>query len=244
MTQLNGKIALVTGGNSGIGYASAKELKSRGAQVIITGRRKDALDKAAAELDVIPLVADQSSIKDIEALASEAGKRFGKIDILIVNAGITQFTTIEDAQEIMFDTIMNVNLKGAYFTLSRFVPLLNDGASVILVSSSSATVFAPSNSIYSASKAALNAVMKIAATELAPRSIRVNAVSPGPVATEIMTKIGVDEKLEKLMLSNVPLARMGKAEEVGSVIRFLASSESSFVTGAEFLVDGGHSINR
>lgn len=244
MTKLNGKIALITGGNSGIGYASARELKAQGAQVIITGRRKEALDKAAAELNVLSLVADQSSVKEIESLASEVNKRFGKIDILVVNAGIAQFTTIESAQESMFDTIMNVNLKGAYFTLSRFIPLLKDGSSVILVSSSSATVLAPSNSIYSSSKAALNAVMRIAATELAPRNIRVNAVSPGPVATEIMAKLGVDDKLEKLMVSNVPLARMGKADEVASVIGFLAGNESSFITGAEYLVDGGHSINR
>jgi len=244
MTQLKGKVAVITGANSGIGYAAAEELKSRGAEVIITGRRRDAVEKAAGELGAIPLVADQSNINDIEALAAEVKKRFGKIDILVVNAGITQFTTIEQAQESTFDGIMNVNLKGAFFTLSRFIPLLNDGSSVVLVSSSSATVLAPTNSIYSSSKAALNAVMKIAAVELAPRKIRVNAVSPGPVATEIMTKIGLDDKLEKLMLSNVPMARMGQSREVASMIAFLSGEEASFVTGAEFMVDGGHSINR
>lgn len=241
---LTGKIAVITGGNSGIGYASAKELKAHDAKVIITGRRKQAVEEAAAKLDVTPLIADQSKLSDITLLSNEVAKHFGKIDILVINAGIAQFTTIENAQEAIFDTIMNVNLKGAYFTLTKFIPLLKDGGSVIFVSSSSATVLAPGNSIYSASKSALNTVMKIAATELAPRKIRVNAVSPGPVATEIMAKLGVDDSLEKLMLSNVPLARMGKAEEVGTVIRFLASDESSFVTGAEFLVDGGHAINR
>jgi len=138
---------------------------------------------------------------------------------------------------------MNVNLKGAYFTLSRFMPLLNDGSSIVLLSSSSATVHGPMTSIYSASKAALNSIVKSAAIELAPRKITVNAVSPGPVATEILAKIGVDEKMEQHILAGLPLNRLGKSEEVARLIAYLTSGDATFITGAEFLVDGGHAIN-
>ena len=243
MTQLKRKVAVITGGNSGIGYSTAKELKDKGVQVIITGRRKEAIEKAAADLGVIGLVADQSNLKDIEQLASEVALRFGKIDILLVNAGITQFSTIEQMQESMFDAVMNVNLKGAYFTLSRFIPILKDGSSVILLSSSSATVHGPMTSIYSASKAAVNSIVKSAAIELAPRKITVNAVSPGAVATEILSKIGMDEKMEQHIVGLIPLHRLGKAEEVARLISFLTSDDAKFITGAEYLVDGGHAIN-
>ncbi len=134
-------------------------------------------------------------VSDIEYLAEEVKAQFGKVDILLINAGITKFSTIEQIEESQFDEMMNINFKGAYFTLSRFIPLLNEGASVIMLSSTSATISPKSASVYAASKAAINAVAKIAALELAPRKIRVNAVSPGPVATEIMQKIGLNEAL-------------------------------------------------
>lgn len=242
MKDLNNKVAVITGGNSGIGYAAAKMLKERGANVIITGRRKEAVEKAAAELRVTGLVADQSKLADIENLVRQAKEQFGKVDTLLVNAGITKFSTIEDIEESQFDEVMNVNFKGAYFTLSRFIPLLNEGASVIILSSTSATISPQSASVYAASKSAINAVVKIAALELAPRKIRVNAVSPGPVATEIMNKIGLDETLENQLVQSIPAGRMGKAEEVASMVQYLASEEASFITGANFLVDGGQSI--
>lgn len=242
MKNLKNKVAVITGGNSGIGYAAAKRLKASGANVIITGRRKDAIDKAAAELQVVGLVADQSRLSDIENLARQVEGQFGKVDILVVNAGITKFSTIEQIEESQFDEMMNVNFKGAYFTLSRFIPLLNDGASVIMLSSTSATISPQTASVYAASKAAINAVVKIAALELAPRKIRINAVSPGPIATEIMTKIGLNETLENQLIQSVPAGRMGKAEEVASMIHYLAGEEASFLTGANFLVDGGQSI--
>ena len=242
MKHLKDKVAVVTGGNSGIGYAAAKKLKENGADVIITGRRKEALDKAAAELDVTGLIADQSKLADIENLVNHVKEQFGKVDILLVNAGITKFSTIERIEESQFDEMMNVNFKGAYFTLSRFIPLLTDGASVIMLSSTSATISPQSASVYAASKAAINAVVKIAALELASRKIRVNAVSPGPIATEIMNKIGLNETLEDQLLQSVPMGRMGKAEEVASMVHYLATEESSFLTGANFLVDGGQSI--
>lgn len=242
MKNLANKVAVITGGNSGIGYAAAKRLKESGAQVIITGRRKDAVETAAKALNITGLVADQSKVTDIEHLAEEVKARFSKVDILVVNAGITKFSTIEKVEESQFDEMMNVNFKGAYFTLSRFIPLLNEGASVIMLSSTSATISPQTASVYAASKAAINAVVKIAALELAPRKIRVNAVSPGPVATEIMHKIGLDDALEKQLIQSIPAGRLGKAEEVASMIHYLAGEEAAFLTGANFLVDGGQSI--
>ena len=242
MKQLKDKVAVITGGNSGIGYATAKKLKEHGAEVIITGRRKEAVEKAAATLGVTGIIADQSRVSDIEALAQQVKASFATIDILVVNAGITKFSAIEQTEESRFDEMMNVNFKGAYFTLSRFIPLLREGASVIMLSSTSATISPQSASVYAAGKAAINAVVKIAALELASRKIRVNAVSPGPVATEIMQKIGLDETLENQLLQSIPLGRMGKAEEVADMIRYLAGEEAAFLTGANFLVDGGQSI--
>jgi NAD(P)-dependent dehydrogenase (short-subunit alcohol dehydrogenase family) len=242
MKRLQNKVAVITGGNSGIGYATAKALHEKGATVIITGRRKEAIEKAAAELNVTGLLADQSNISEIERLVSEVKEQFGKIDILLINAGITKFASIESMTETVFDEIMNVNFKGAYFTLSKFIPLLNDHASVILLSSTSATISPQSASVYAASKAAINAVMKIAALELAPRKIRVNAVSPGPVATAIMNKIGLDDALEKQLINSIPLSRLGRADEVAGLVTYLSGDNASFITGSNFLIDGGQSV--
>jgi len=242
MKNLKDKVAVITGGNSGIGYATAKALTENGAKVIITGRRKEAVEKAASELNVSGLLADQSSLSDIERLVSEVKERFGKVDILLINAGITKFAPIELMTENVFDEIMNVNFKGAYFTLSKFIPVLNDNASVVLLSSTSATISPQNASVYAASKAAINAVMKIASLELASRKIRVNAVSPGPVATEIMNKIGLDTHLEKQLINSIPLSRLGKADEVADLITYLSSDNASFITGSNFLIDGGQSV--
>ncbi|SEV97565.1 SDR family oxidoreductase [Chitinophaga arvensicola] len=246
METLSGKIALVTGGNSGIGYATAKELKAQGAEVIITGRRKEAVDKAAQELGATGFIADQGDLSAIEQLAATVKEQFGKLDILFINAGVVQTAAIEDATEAMFDNIFDINFKGAYFTLSRFIPLLSEGASVTFLSSNTASMNGATSSVYSASKAALNAVMKIAAVELAPRKIRVNAVSPGPTETEILKKQGLSEEqlkgLHDWIIDRVPLRTMGKAGDVGKMVAHLSRSESSFITGAEFLMDGGMSL--
>lgn len=242
MKNIKDKLAVITGGNSGIGFAAAQMLQRGGARVVITGRRTEAVNKAAGELDVTGLVADQSNVTEIEKLSASVARDFGKVDVLLINAGITRFGSIEHIQESVFDEVMNVNFKGAYFTLSKFIPILKDGASVILLSSTSATISPQQASVYAASKAALNAVTKIAALELAPRKIRVNAVSPGPIATEIMHKIGLNDSLEAQLLNSIPLGRMGKPSEIADMIGFLAGDESSFITGANFMVDGGQSI--
>lgn len=236
------KTVLITGGNSGIGYTTAKQLQESGANVIITGRRTDAVMQAASALNVTGLVADQSSLPAIERLATEVTAQYGKIDLLLINAGITQLAPIESMTEKMFDEMMNVNFKGAYFTLSRFVPLLNDGASVVLLSSTSAIISPPGASVYAASKAAINAVVKIAALELASRKIRVNAVSPGPVATEIMHKIGLNNDMEARMVDSIPMGRFGQPSEVADLITYLLSDKAAFITGSNFLIDGGQAI--
>lgn len=242
MKNFIGKVAVVTGGNSGIGYTTAKELKEKGATVIITGRRKEAIEKAALELGVTGFVADQSKISDINELVLKVTSQFGKIDQLLINAGISKVAPVELTIEEVFDEIMNVNFKGAFFTLSRFIPHLNEKASVVLLSSTSATIAPANASVYSSSKAALNALMKIAAKELAPRKIRVNSVSPGPIATEILNKLGLDKAIENQMIASLPLARFGKPQEVASIITYVLSDEASFITGSEYVIDGGQSI--
>jgi NAD(P)-dependent dehydrogenase (short-subunit alcohol dehydrogenase family) len=239
---LKNKVAVITGGNSGIGYATAKALNENGAKVIITGRRKEAIEKAASELNVSGLLADQSSLSDIDILVAKMKEDFGKVDILLINAGITKFRPMELMTESMFDEVMNVNFKGAYFTLSKFIPILNDTASVVFLSSTSATISPQSASVYAASKAAINAVMKIAALELSSRKIRVNAVSPGPVATEIMNKLGLDNSVEAQIINSIPLSRLGKADEVAELITYLSGESASFITGSNFLIDGGQSV--
>jgi NAD(P)-dependent dehydrogenase (short-subunit alcohol dehydrogenase family) len=242
MKNLKDKVAVITGGNSGIGYATAKALREAGANVVITGRRKEAVETAAETLNVKGLIADQSALPDIDQLAVHVAMQFGKVDILLINAGVTKFAPIELMPENIFNEVMDINFKGAYFTLSKFIPLLNDGASVVLLSSTSATISPPGASVYAASKAALNAVMKIAALELASRKIRVNSVSPGPVATEIMNKLGLDKSVEQHMISSIPLARLGRPDEVADLILFLSGDNASFITGSNFLIDGGQSV--
>ncbi|GAA4323706.1 SDR family oxidoreductase [Mucilaginibacter gynuensis] len=246
METLKGKKALVTGGNSGIGYAAAKELKAQGAEVIITGRREDAVQKAAADLGVTGIVSDQGKVAAIEDLAAQVAEKFGKLDILFINAGVLGGASIEGAKEEDFDYVMDVNFKGAFFTLSRFIPILNDGASVVFLSSNVASMNAANASIYSSSKAAINSVMKIAAAELAPRKIRVNAISPGPTQTEILNKLGLDDAsrkgLDDHMISKTPLRKLGTAEDVAKLVSYFSGDAATFITGAELIIDGGFSL--
>jgi len=246
MDNLKNKVAVITGGNSGIGYATAQLLKDQSAEVIITGRRKEAIEKAALELGVTAITADQSNISDIEKLAEKVKTDFGSVDILFINAGIAGLGTIEQTTEELYDSIMNVNLKGAFFTLSKFIPILKDGASVVFLSSNTASMPGPGSSVYSASKTALNSFMRSAALELAPRKIRVNSVSPGPTQTEVMNKVGLDEATVKgimdIVVEKVPLKQMGRAEDVAKMVSYLSSDAAVFMTGADVIMDGGMSL--
>ena len=243
---LKNKVAIVTGGNSGIGYATAKELVAKGTTVIITGRRKEAIEKAAQEIGAIPIVADQANVQDIDGLSKEIEKQFGKVDILFINAGITgTLGLIENASAENFDSVMNINFRGAYFTLSKFIPLLNDGASVVFLSSNTAKMQSPQSSIYQASKAALNSIAKTAAAELAPRKIRVNIVSPGPTRTDVLYK-SFDETTANSIWDNlantVPLKKVGTPEDVAKMVVYLCDANASYITGANFLMDGGMTL--
>jgi NAD(P)-dependent dehydrogenase (short-subunit alcohol dehydrogenase family) len=244
MNTFKDKVALVTGGNSGIGYATAKELISHGARVIITGRRKEAIEKAAKEISATPFVADQASLTDTEALYEHVKNKFGKVDILFINAGITGTGgLIETATEDNFDKVMNINFKGAYFMLSRFAPLMREGSSVVILSSIVGSMYKPNSSVYQASKAALNSIAKTAAAELAARKIRVNIVSPGPTRTEVLNKSGMDEATVAGIFDHltniIPLNKIGTAEDVAKLVTYLCSNAASFITGSEFVIDGG-----
>lgn len=182
----------------------------------------------------------------INTLAATVKEKFGKIDILFINAGVLGTSSIENATEEMFDYVIDINFKGVYFTLSRCIPLLNDGASVVILSSNTASMSGANTSIYSSGKAAINSIMKIAAVELAPRGIRVNAISPGPVETAILDKAGYSgdelKGIKEWIVDQVPLHQMGKAADVGKMVTHLCRRESSFITGAEIIIDGGMSL--
>lgn len=247
MSKLNGKLAIVTGGNSGIGFASAKELKDQGASVIITGRSLEKVEAAAAELGVTGIVADVKNISAIESLVEQVKKDFGKVDILLVNAGVFQPAPVGQISEELFDNQIAINFKGAVFTTEKFIPILNDGASIINISSINAYTGMPNTAIYAATKAALNSYTRTAATELAPRKIRINSVNPGPVATPIFGKTGMNEAqlkgLGEAMQSRIPLKRYGQPVEIAKLVTFLASDDAGFITGSEYNIDGGANIN-
>lgn len=243
---LQGKVAVITGGNSGIGYASAKELKTKGAQVVIAGRSAKKVEKAAAELGVTGLVADVSDVAAIGKLADQVADQFGKVDILFVNAGVYIPGAVGQVTEETFDQQMAINFKGAVFTIEKFLPILNDGASIINLSSVMADSGMPGGAIYSASKAALNTYTRTAAMELSARKIRVNAINPGPVSTPIFSKTGLPEEtlntFAAQMQERVPLKRFGQPEEIAHLVSFLASDEAAFITGGAYNIDGGVAV--
>ncbi len=247
MSKLNGKVAVVTGGNSGIGYASAQELKANGANVIITGRSAEKVDNAAKELGVKGIVADVSDLAAIDSLVAQVKEEFGKLDILFVNAGIFQPAPVGQISEEMFDHQMGINFKGALFTTEKFLPILNEGASIINLSSVNAYTGMPNTAVYAASKAALNSYTRTAATELAPKKIRINSVNPGPVYTPIFGKTGMPEEqlggFAEAMQNRIPLKRFGQPEDIAKLVGFLASDDASFITGSEYNIDGGINVN-
>ncbi|MDT5272382.1 MAG: hypothetical protein QOH49_4568 [Acidobacteriota bacterium] len=243
--KLEGKVAVVTGGNSGIGLATAKEFAREGARVVITGRDVRSLATAGREIggEVLTLRSDSSSLADIDELFAAVKERFGRVDVLFVNAGVGKFAPVEETTEELFDQIMDINFKGAYFTIKKALPLLNDGASVILNTSVVAHVGFPNASVYSASKAALLSLVRTLSADLVGRGIRVNAVSPGPIETPIFGKMGLPSETihetKKGFSEQVPLKRMGRPEEIAKAVLFLASSDSSFLVGTEIVADGG-----
>lgn len=243
--KLHNKIAVITGGTSGIGLATAKRYVEEGATVVITGRSQDTLDKAVEELgtNVYGIQSDVSNLTDLDKLYSEVKDRLGHIDILFANAGVAEVSSIEDSDEALYDRHFDINVKGLFFTVQKALPLLKDGSSIILNASIVATKGFENFSVYSATKAAVRSFARSWATDLAERKIRVNAISPGPIETPIYGKLGLpQEQVEQMGASfaaQVPLARFGQASEIADAALFLASNDSSYINGIDLAVDGG-----
>jgi NAD(P)-dependent dehydrogenase (short-subunit alcohol dehydrogenase family) len=246
MKRLEGKVAVVTGGNSGIGLATAKRLQEEGARVAIVGRSKKTLDEAVKTIGngVVAVQADVSVAKDLDRLYATVSEKLGKIDILFANAGIYKFAPLAATSESLYDELFDINTRGVYFTIQKAVPLLNDGASIIINTSVAGEIGVPNGTAYAATKAALRSFTRSIAAELVERGIRVNAVSPGPIETPAgfartgLSKETMDEML-KGFVSQVPMKRIGQPEEIAGTVAFLASQDASFITGAEIPVDGG-----
>lgn len=245
MSKFKGKVAVVTGGNSGIGLATAQRLHQEGARVVISGRDARTLDAAAATIGAgtLAVQADVSKPEDIERLYSVVASKLGKIDVLFANAGIARFAPYSESDEGLFDEQFAINVKGVYLTLQKAIPHLNDGASVILNTSVVASKGPENMGIYAATKAAVRSFARTAATELLGRSIRVNAVAPGPIATPIFGRSGLTaEQIEGFkagISERVPMRRIGRPEEIANAVAFLASDDASYITGVELNVDGG-----
>ena len=242
---LQGKTALVTGGNSGIGLATARLMLAQGARVAITGRDRAKLDQAAKELggDVLAIQADANNPADLEDVVRQVGARFGHLDAVFANAGISGPTPLGATTLEAFETIVRTNLTSVFFTVQSVLPLLRDGSAVVLNGSVMRELGTPGTSAYSASKAAVTGMAKVFASELAPRGIRVNTVIPGATRTPIWTRgarAGATlEATEKQIAPRIPLNRLSEAEEVANAVVFLASDRASGMTAAEIVVDGG-----
>jgi NAD(P)-dependent dehydrogenase (short-subunit alcohol dehydrogenase family) len=246
MKRLEGKVAVVTGGNSGIGLAAAKRLQEEGARVAIAGRSKKTLDEAMIAIgkDVIAVQADVSIAKDLDRLYATVSQRLGKIDILFANAGIYKFAPFTATTGELYDELFDINARGVYFTIQKALPLLNDGASIIINTSVAGEIGVANGTVYAATKSALRSFTRSIAAELVDRGIRVNAVSPGPIETPAgfartgLPKEQIDQFIQDVV-AKVPMKRIGQPSEIASAVAFLASSDASFMTGAEITVDGG-----
>jgi NAD(P)-dependent dehydrogenase (short-subunit alcohol dehydrogenase family) len=245
MSRFQGKVAVVTGGNSGIGLATAKRLQEEGARVAISGRSRKTLDEAVKVIGygVVAVQADVAKLADLDKLYAEVSQKLGKIDVLFVNAGIGKFAPLAETSESTYDEQFDINIKGAYFTIQKALPLLNDGASIILNTSAADSAGTAGTSVYSATKAALRSLARTAAAELVGRGIRVNTVAPGPIVTPMSGRTGlpkeVIDEFQKELVAKVPMKRFGQPEEVAGAVAFLASQDASYITGVEINVDGG-----
>jgi NAD(P)-dependent dehydrogenase (short-subunit alcohol dehydrogenase family) len=242
MSKLEGKSALITGGNSGIGLATAKQFVSEGAYVFITGRREPELAAAVKEIgrNVTGVQGDVANLGDLDRLYAQIKREKGKLDIVFANAGGAKFAPLGEITEEHYDALFNSNVKGLLFTVQKALPLLADGASIILNASVVASrAIAPEWSVYSATKAAVRSFARTWTIDLRDRRIRVNAVSPGYTDTPPWHSMETAEERMRVISNNVPLGRFGTPDEVAKAVVFLASDDSSYVTGTELFVDGG-----
>ncbi|WP_046246491.1 glucose 1-dehydrogenase [Hymenobacter terrenus] len=247
MSKLQGKIALITGGNSGIGLATAKLFAQEGATVIITGRDQVTLDTAAREIGdgTIAIRSDAGQLADLDALFQQIKTEFGGLDILFANAGIFKNAPLADSTEALYQELFDINVKGVFFTIQKAESLLRDSGAIVINASTVAHVGTPGASLYAATKAAVRQLARNLSMELAARRIRVNVVSPGVTHTAIFGRLGYSEEQAAAgfahLAGEIPLRRVGQPEEIAKAVLFLASDDSSYVVGEEILVDGGYS---
>jgi NAD(P)-dependent dehydrogenase (short-subunit alcohol dehydrogenase family) len=245
MNKLEGKIALITGGNSGIGLATAKQFVNEGAHVFITGRRDPELAVAVKEIgrNVTGVQGDVSNFGDLDRLFAQIKREKGKLDIVFANAGMAKYAALGEITEELYDLTFDINVKGLLFTIQKALPLLPDGASIILNASIVASKGLSSNSVYSATKAAVRSFARTWTTDLKARRIRVNAVSPGstdtPGLSDLLASGEAGQERLKTISNTVPLGRLGRPDEIAKAVVFLASDDSSYITGTELFVDGG-----
>ncbi|QEX23394.1 short-chain dehydrogenase [Hypericibacter adhaerens] len=243
MNRLKGKRALITGGTSGIGLETARQFLAEGARVSVTGSNPKTLEAASAALgpDVPIIKADAGDVAAQKRVAEELRQSFGGLDILFVNAGIGEFRPVEAWDETAFDRSFAINVKGPYFLIQALLPLFANPAAIVLNTSINAHIGMPMSSIYAATKAALSSFIRTLSGELIGRGIRVNAVSPGPIATPLHGKIGMDDAAVKGLIAQIPAGRRGDPSEIAKAVVFLASDEAAFTVGSELTIDGGMS---
>ena len=245
MNKLEGKVALVTGGNSGIGLATAKAFVTEGAYVFITGRRENELSRAVKQIgkNVTAVRGDVANLDDLDRLFAQIEKEKGRIDIVFANARVAKYAGFGKITEEFYDSIFDINVKGLLFTVQKALPLLPDGASIILNASIVASKGLSSNSVYSATKAAVRSFARTWTTDLKDRRIRVNAISPGPIDTpglsELLASSETGQERKKMISTTVPFGRLGTPDEIARAVVFLASDDASYITGVELFVDGG-----